>query len=514
MKYFNTKKTILAGAFCLSLIGLGACQDDTLDMNGLESADKIPMKTLSADAQAIVKKVPLDVVIAHRGSTFWTPEETEVAFRWARNMGADYLELDLQRTKDGVLMALHDNNLKRTSNIESVFPGQEDLDVTNFTLIDLRRLDAGSWFNIDKPENASAKFAHQQVSTLQDAIMIAEGYKVLRSSAAATVDVMGEMYTYPLGMPYYMKKGKKYDKTVTYTAAHADVTSLLSESDGHFCYVVDETDTGNRPGIYPETKEPWRFGGMELDLAKELLDLGWAVSISPAFENDYIAKVKKGDDTFTAAQEAALRADIKAKIAAIPGSFEEYNYVNGTRKSNIGKTYAKVITQTFSWQSMELLDKYLSKVPKCMLLWKGGYDNLKNDTPEMIADVMDFCVDKNVHIVGPSIGGAPNKYYDLTAPWMCKMYHKPGFIIHAYSFDTQDQLKKYNGDYYYEKLSSRFNEDGSAKTRTLAGEWKGKIDRSNFIDGGFTNLTDLSMEYQGKGKGGKTARQILGDLGI
>ena len=63
-------------------------------------------------------------MIAHRGSTFWTPEETEAAYRWAREMGADYLECDMQVTKDGVVLALHDDNLKRTTNIANVF-GEE-----------------------------------------------------------------------------------------------------------------------------------------------------------------------------------------------------------------------------------------------------------------------------------------------------------------------------------------------------------------------------------------------------
>ena len=40
--------------------------------------------------------VPLYAVIAHRGFTYWAPEETESAWRWAREMGVDYLESDLQ----------------------------------------------------------------------------------------------------------------------------------------------------------------------------------------------------------------------------------------------------------------------------------------------------------------------------------------------------------------------------------------------------------------------------------
>ena len=57
--------------------------------------------------------------MAHRGSTFWRGRNG-ISWRWAREMGADYLESDLQCTKDGVILANHDDNLKRTTNIENV----------------------------------------------------------------------------------------------------------------------------------------------------------------------------------------------------------------------------------------------------------------------------------------------------------------------------------------------------------------------------------------------------------
>ena len=56
----------------------------------------------SCNQQADINSyVPENAVMAHRGSTYWAPEETESAWRWAREMGADYLESDLQCTKDG-----------------------------------------------------------------------------------------------------------------------------------------------------------------------------------------------------------------------------------------------------------------------------------------------------------------------------------------------------------------------------------------------------------------------------
>ena len=76
-----------------------------------------------ADQVAEIQKYsPENSVIAHRGTIYWAPELTEAAFRWSRNTGADYLELDVQRTKDGVLVIIHDKTFKRTTDIGVTFP--------------------------------------------------------------------------------------------------------------------------------------------------------------------------------------------------------------------------------------------------------------------------------------------------------------------------------------------------------------------------------------------------------
>lgn len=95
------------------------------------------------------------------------------AYRLALEMGADYVEQDLQLTKDGVLVCLHDPSLERTTNVEEVFPDRwVDIEfrgrmyrawpVMNFTLAEIKQLDAGSWFG---PE-----FADSRVPTFQEAI--------------------------------------------------------------------------------------------------------------------------------------------------------------------------------------------------------------------------------------------------------------------------------------------------------------------------------------------------------
>ena len=119
--------------------------------------------------------VPRPAIIAHRGASYLAPEETAPAYLLAREMGVDYLELDLQRTKDGVLIALHDDDLRRTTNIAEVFPGRKADKVETFTFTELQSLDAGSWFNICFPDRARASFKNVRILRLEDVINIAEG---------------------------------------------------------------------------------------------------------------------------------------------------------------------------------------------------------------------------------------------------------------------------------------------------------------------------------------------------
>jgi glycerophosphoryl diester phosphodiesterase len=113
-------------------------------------------------------------VIAHRGASYLAPEETRPAYLLARELGADYLEFDIQRTKDGVLIALHDDDLSRTTNVAEVFPGREKDTIDTFTFAELQQLDAGSWFNRQDPNRARESFRGLRILRLEDLIDIAE----------------------------------------------------------------------------------------------------------------------------------------------------------------------------------------------------------------------------------------------------------------------------------------------------------------------------------------------------
>ncbi|MEK1839632.1 MAG: glycerophosphodiester phosphodiesterase [Pseudomonas sp.] len=119
--------------------------------------------------------IPHPAVIAHRGASFDAPESTAAAYKLARDLGADYLELDLQRSKDGVLFSLHDNNLQRTTDVATKFPERKDSLANEFTIAELKTLDAGSWFNRAYPDRARPGYAGLKILTLDEIIDIAQG---------------------------------------------------------------------------------------------------------------------------------------------------------------------------------------------------------------------------------------------------------------------------------------------------------------------------------------------------
>lgn len=118
--------------------------------------------------------IPHPAVIAHRGASFDAPESTAAAYRLARDLGADYLEMDVQRSKDGILIALHDDNLQRTTDVASKFPERKDSPASAFTLAELKTLDAGSWFNQAFPQRARPSYAGLKLLTLDEVIDIAQ----------------------------------------------------------------------------------------------------------------------------------------------------------------------------------------------------------------------------------------------------------------------------------------------------------------------------------------------------
>jgi len=93
---------------------------------------------VAADPKQLNGKPP--IVIAHRGASGYLPEHTPAGYELAVKLGADYIEPDLQLTKDGVLVAMHDDTLIRTTDAPALFPGRASYAVGEFTLAEIKTL--------------------------------------------------------------------------------------------------------------------------------------------------------------------------------------------------------------------------------------------------------------------------------------------------------------------------------------------------------------------------------------
>jgi len=188
------------------------------------------------------QQLPGCLVIAHRGASGYLPEHTLAAYRLAVELGADYIEPDLVVTRDGVLIARHENELSLTTDVadreefgerrgEREFRGQsmQGWFAEDFTLAEIRRLRAR------------------------------ERWPELRTESAERND--------ELPIPTF-----------------AEVLELVR---------VLEAETGRRIGLYPELKTPDYFRQRGFDpetrLIEMLADAGYDSADDPVFIQSFDA---------------------------------------------------------------------------------------------------------------------------------------------------------------------------------------------------------------------------------
>lgn len=447
------KKFLTLNMICLFVIMFASCDDEINDpKEDAREVAKTYLQHISPEMAKVRDYVPPYAVAAHRGSVYWTPEETEAAYRWAREMGADYLECDLQCSKDGVILALHDTDLTRTTNIDALYHGTvpatrvnyyESIGYTHeealakyeddkksfianipayYMYSELMALDAGSYYNNDHQKTARSTYSsiHQYISSLEDLVAYSKGKKLVRDPQNS-----GErVYT----------MGTKTGETVKTMSGVSDKIKY------NFQYEDDDITNGNQPGIYIEFKEPWLNPSGFVQMVYDELDrLGMNIITTPAVDGN----------TW---------------------------YKDG--KVNVGNSNGKVILQTFSLQSLvEVGEIFKGLVPMDFLLWKGtGATDLTYDDPAGYASFINLAIKNKAHIIGPCIAGAPNNYPELNKPWMDYLIEKSGLLNHPYSFDSMDQMKIYSGDYNY----GIEDED---------------LFNAPYFDGVFTNRSDMTLQY-------------------
>lgn len=129
---------------------------------------------------AAARGLPHPAVVAHRGASALAPENTLPAFELAAALGADYVETDVQRSRDGVLFCFHDKTPggdlrgpeqrpeRVPTDVAAHFPGRVREPVGGFTWAELRRLDAGAWFNERHQQQARPGFVGVRIPSFDE----------------------------------------------------------------------------------------------------------------------------------------------------------------------------------------------------------------------------------------------------------------------------------------------------------------------------------------------------------
>lgn len=153
-------------------------------------------------------------IFAHRGSKGTHPENTLVVFAESVRIGVDGIELDVQVTKDGQVVVIHDETINRTTNGKGR--------VIDQTLRELKAVDAGGWFSLH--------YEHEPIPTLAEVLdLLAE----LKYQGILTIELKTDQIDYPQieEKVVQLTHAKNWPFTVTYSSFNLLTLQRLHEID-------------------------------------------------------------------------------------------------------------------------------------------------------------------------------------------------------------------------------------------------------------------------------------------
>lgn len=173
-------------------------------------------------------------VIAHRGASGHAPENTLAAFERAVQLGAGFIETDLHLTRDARFVAIHDSTLERTTNGTGL--------VHDFSLAELRELDAGKWFD--------REFMGERIPTLDEILEFSRAHDVV----------------FYLEVKYDAAWGMHHALVAALQNAQSAARSVVISFDASTVKAVHKLDASLMVGLLVEKPT--------LDLVKKAVDIG------------------------------------------------------------------------------------------------------------------------------------------------------------------------------------------------------------------------------------------------
>lgn len=221
---------------------------------------------------------------AHRGASGYAPENTMAAFVKAVQLGANAIETDVQMTKDGQLVLIHDETLQRTAGTQGW--------VKDFTLAELQELDFGGWYD--------EAYRGERIPTLEELLLFAKEHDLYLN-----VELKNGVVQYP----------ELEQRTAELIRKHGRSDRVIISSFNHYSLVLMkrlapeiETAILYMEGLY----EPWEY-------AKRIS----ASALHPiylAVTKEWVAQAKEAGiryHPFTVNGEAEMAALIQAGVSGI-----------------------------------------------------------------------------------------------------------------------------------------------------------------------------------------------------
>lgn len=229
-------------------------------------------------------------IYAHRGSKGNRPENTLAAFEEAVRLGADGIELDVHLSKDGGLAVIHDETLSRTTNGTGF--------VKDFTMEELRLLEAGAWFSED--------LRGERIPSLEQVCSLLQGTGMILN-----IEIKNDVFPYEgIEKKVLAAIADGYDKNLVILSSFNHYTiRKLHELD-------PETETAIlfMEGLY----EPWNYAKTVFASALHVYEpLAFSPLVDLAKSKNYPVRV------FTVNDETRMEALMKKNVDAIMTDYPE-----------------------------------------------------------------------------------------------------------------------------------------------------------------------------------------------
>ena len=167
-------------------------------------------------------------LVAHRGASMLAPENTLASGELAAEYQALGFETDVRISLDGVPFLMHDDTLARTTNIAEIFPDRVDEDASNFTMDELKQLNAGLWFIQKDPFGTieDGLVSQSQLSVNQGQLIptLAEALEMVKDQKMV---IMFDLRYPPMEHPYYDKFFDAVLQTCLESGLNGDVWFLV-----------------------------------------------------------------------------------------------------------------------------------------------------------------------------------------------------------------------------------------------------------------------------------------------